>query len=168
MVWQFTTSEEQMARSLNPDNYPEYYGKALLGVYNSGREIKIDTPTPSRLRQRLYAYINALDKREDKTMTDWEHRFAPRYRQVSITAHAGYVLLSSKNHGPEADAFAEALDGLGNHASSTPTLTPEEQTRLEEQMKNPDLNPDGTESTSDANPFTGYGAQHLKRTEETK
>lgn len=101
-----------MARSKNPDNYPPYYREALLGVARCGTPLALNVPDGMRLRQRLYAYINALEAHEERNSIPYAFRDSLKMRQVNITSRDGAVWLESKQHGVEADAFRQALSTL--------------------------------------------------------
>jgi hypothetical protein len=124
-----------MARSKNPENYPPYYRDALLSVANTGRTLRVPTLEPHRLKQRLYAYINAVDAQENADRVEWSTRQAPKMRLVSLTHEPGFVILASKNHGTEADAFRAALEGIDPAAyTPLPQRTPEEEAALQAAM----------------------------------
>ena len=111
-----------MARSNNPDNYPEYYEPTLMLVANTGQTIRIPTNNAHRLKQRVYAFINAYDKQEIALQLPYDVRKARRMRMVSLTSEPGFMVLTSKNHGAEADAFRAALEGIDPAAYEMPKV----------------------------------------------
>lgn len=98
-----------MPRSKDPQKYPDWYGRALLGAYRADQPIRLPMPTKAdalRTRQRLYAFIRATEAQEDKDLVRDEHRQTPMFHKVTINAKddadGHYVELSNINMIPPA------------------------------------------------------------------
>ncbi len=117
-----------MPRSRNPDKYPSVFKDLLLAAYAAG-EAGITWKCPDmriaqRTRMQLYAYVNAVDAREESMDLPEEFREAKRLHQIQITAQAetdgASIKLLNKNFAPENIAIQAALSALGPLNPDTP------------------------------------------------
>ena len=110
-----------MPRSRNPDKYPTVFKELLLAAYaaeDAGITWKCpDINIAQRTRMQLYAYVNAVDAREENMAVPEEFREAKRLHQIQITAQAesdgASIKLLNKNFAPENIAIQAALSVLG-------------------------------------------------------
>ena len=122
-----------MPRSRNPDKYPSVFKELLLAAYAAG-DAGItwkcpDMNTAQRTRMQLYAYVNAVDAREESMAMPDEFREAKRLHQIQITARpepdsptpgGASIKLLNKNFAPENIAIQAALSALGPLNPDTP------------------------------------------------
>jgi len=117
-----------MPRSKNPDKFPSVFKDLLLAAFAAG-ETGITWKCPNkriaqRTRMQLYAYVNAVDFREDSIALPDELREAKRLHQIQITVGAtedgAFIKLLNKNFAPENLAIQAALSDLGPLSPDTP------------------------------------------------
>lgn len=106
-----------MARSKDPDLYPERFRQLLLAAYNANGPLNCPAPSASEahtFRQQLYAYVRALKHREENEFIPPAERLGKRFAQVGIKvlrdADGGfYVELINKNASPMLAGLDELL-----------------------------------------------------------
>lgn len=106
-----------MPRSKNPDSYPTAFSRLLAGAFASRTTVTIpvsDKNAGTNMRHMLYAYINALDSREEHQRLPFELRQSPEFRQVKITILDGppRLELINKNLTDEMLALTKIADNL--------------------------------------------------------
>jgi len=114
-----------MARSNNPDNYPPRWVKLLRAAYYSDTPVPIPCPDRKamyRMRQGLYAFINALDKQETTWALDYDAKESRLFRQVGISVDLenNTLILMNKNNTEESRAIDAALAKLDTPEEAWP------------------------------------------------
>ncbi len=120
-----------MPRSKNPDNYPSQYWQ-LLDAVARGEPHLLEVPLEDRkavrnLQNSLYAYINALDARENSQQLTEDLRNAPRFRKVEIrhASDPARLILRNKEVSPEVQAITSALQATKPTRHEKPLPVPE-------------------------------------------
>lgn len=112
-----------MPRSKNPDMYPPAIDAILRAAVDNSLGVHPSFPTRQaamKMRAQIYAYINALAKRESDA-----HGFIPdgspsnQYRQIQITPEGVMLHLLDKQFTPEVMALTAALEQAGASAPLT-------------------------------------------------
>lgn len=112
-----------MPRSKNPDMYPPAIDAILRAAVDNPQGVHPSFPTRQaamKMRAQIYAYINALAKRETEA-----HGYVPdgspsnQYRQIQITPEGVMLHLLDKQYTPEVMALTAALELAGAQAPLT-------------------------------------------------
>jgi len=131
-----------MPRSKNPDNYAPELKQLLELTLRQTAEVRIKMPdyaASERMRNQLYAYINAVDKKETDNSVMYEMALAPTWRQISIRTDGAsddkcdsFLVLTKKSNSAEMRAIASVLAGLEQQAVQQAVQEPYEAPQVQE------------------------------------
>lgn len=105
-----------MPRSKNPDNYPSYFRELLEGARGVEDGITIDFGTAQkrmRVRNQLYAYINALEAQEERREIPYEMRMSPGFRMISLVVQGTSLQFLDKEFDESGMVIMAALRARG-------------------------------------------------------
>ena len=120
-----------MPRSKNPLNYPETYPRLLQAVYARREPVRVPLGSKmeaNRMRNSLYAYVNAVEVQERKENVPESLRLFPQYRQVMLTVGEGpsgpFLELVNRNYTESVSAINDVLAALDMTAEEPPPPAP--------------------------------------------